>query len=166
MLRVWIDTVNERPAIVGVELWGIEPQEFMWPEPFDKPLTEAPVRAADVRLPLGEFLDSYVKMHLGFATAGRKLWGERPGVEEKIQRFEAKFKTEPHGGRQRLTDEFLTMVAEVYLKAVRSGDRKPAVAVRKALEAVGRPTSESNARTWIHQARKRLPELFTEEDEK
>jgi len=117
------------------------------------PLPKTPatvIGAEDIRLPLGRLLDAWVELHLSTARAARKLYEDVPGQEAKVQAVEARFST-PRSGRQRLTDEFLQQVTDVYNAAVGEGDRRPALRV----VAVLGPAPPETARGWIRQARKR-----------
>ena len=148
-LRVWFDHVNGRPAVVGVEMWGISPVSSPW----EMPLPETPaaaIGAEDIRLPLGRLLDGWVELHLSTARAARKLYGNVPGQEETVRTVEARFGM-PRSGRQRLTDEFLQQVTDVYNAAVSEGDRRPA---QRVAQAFG-PVAPETARGWIRQARRR-----------
>jgi hypothetical protein len=129
-LRVWFGTVNDRPAVVKVEISGDG---------------DAAVHAADCRLPLGAMLDAHVTMALSRVRASRALYGEHPG----LQKFEGR---EGLVGRPRMTDAFLKQVAEVYTAAVGAGDRKPAHAVQSQL---GPDATVATARSWIRKARVR-----------
>ncbi len=94
-LRVWFGRVGGRPAVVGLELWGVEPQDRPWgaagmtageeyamvdgrltqvaPEDRRKSaevkLPDTAIRADDVRLPLGAMLDEHVAWEAALAKA-------------------------------------------------------------------------------------------------
>lgn len=156
LLHVWIDRIDDRPAVVGVELWGIRPPVSA--SCLDAVMAlaeEAPVRASDVRLPLGAFLDDWVGTQLATGRAAQQLYGKK--IEPHVRAIETKYGAQP-GERSHLTDDFLERVAEVHAAAVRSGNRKPSLAVWRAL---GNGYSRSTARSWVHEARRRCPELFT-----
>jgi hypothetical protein len=156
-LRYWIRRIDGRPVVVGVEMWGVDPVGKSWtdglPDWAQKAhaeLPEVPVGAQDVRLPLGKFLDDWVKEQNRYAGAARQLWGELPGYEERVQRF-AESIGEKRRGRPRLSEAFLQRVTDTYNEAVRAGSRKPNVAVQRTLAAETLPT----ARGWVSEARKR-----------
>lgn len=155
LVRVWYGTAEGRPAVVGVEVWGTEPLQNPWPLDRRGHKEARRVTAANVRLPLGRWLDQWVEMGRARARASRKLYGGTPGHEETVQRFESELNVKRRG-RKPLSDDFLRQVAVVYVKEIRAGNRRPAKAVKEQLG----PTSDSNARTWIRQARLRMPELF------
>jgi hypothetical protein len=167
-LRYWVGRVDGRPSIVGIELWGVEPRQGGWklggdldldqdgrpmPEVDFTPQVDTAITAQAVRIPVGDLLDAATAQMRSYARASRKLYGSRP----ELDRYEAKL----GGGRQRLSDGFLQRVADVYLAAVRVRERSPAAAVK---EQLGAPTA-STARSWVHQARTRHPEWFTEEEQ-
>ncbi len=161
LVRVWYGTSESRPAVVGVEVWGIEPLERPWPTEWRGNREPRRITAANVRLPLGRWLDEWVEAAAGLARASRELYRGKPGHEETVQRFEAELDRKRRG-RAPLSEEFLRSVAAEWRGAVSAGSRKPAKVVNERLG----PTSDSNARTWIRQARLRMPELFeTEGDE-
>jgi hypothetical protein len=176
-LRLWFGRVEGRPAVVGVELWGIEPQHRDWlvdeavedasdmatgatvGRMASAPVPEAAaVRAEDVRLPLGRLLDAWLERQRASARASRKLWANGNGHDPRVERLERPERA-PEAktpGRPRLSDDFLRQVTKVYNDAVASGQRDPAVRVQSALGA----TTPETARSWIRQARQRgLPVL-------
>ncbi len=149
-LRVWFDHVNGRPAVVGVEMWGVGPVSSPW----ELPLPETPatvIGAEDIRLPLGRLLDAWVELHLSTARAARKLYEDVPDQEAKVRAVEARFASPRPSGRKRLTDEFLQRVTEVYNAAISEGDRAPGLRV---VEVLG-PAAPDTARGWVRQARER-----------
>jgi hypothetical protein len=144
-LRLAFGQVDGRVAVTAVELRGVAPAQ---PWPTDLPgLPDAAVRAADIRLPLGQLLDTWTALTLSRARASRTLW---PANEESVQRFERQEGVR-RSGRPSLSAEFLRQVAEVYKAAVAAGDRAPALAVGKELRA----NTPETARDWVHKARKR-----------
>jgi hypothetical protein len=157
-LRLWFGRVNGRPAVVGVEMWGVLPEEAPWvtllPDSPDTPmkadLPAAPILAEDIRLPLGALRDDWTEMHLAFARAARKLYSEAPGTKVKVRRIEERFERK-HTGRPRLSDEFLSRVTAIYNAAVSEGDRRPA---KRLIKELG-PAAPETARGWIRQARQR-----------
>lgn len=168
-LRVWFGRVDDRPAVVGVELWGVEPQQRDWLESeagdeaidvvtgkavsrdwLGYQLPDAAVRAEDVRLPLGRLLDDWLDRQRAFARASRLLWGDSPGHEARVQRFERRLEGK-RTGPPRLTDDFLQQVTDIYNGAARDGARNPAAPVQAALGA----RTPSTARSWIREARRR-----------
>jgi hypothetical protein len=150
--RLWIAPVDGRPAVVGVELWGVDPKTAVWPMLGELPeeLPDAPIRASDVRLPLGRYLDAWVEKQRASARASRALWPDVPGHEETVRKFERRLDGK-RAGRPRLSGEFLERVATVYSAAVEEGDSRPALRVQEELDAAVPET----ARGWIRQARKR-----------
>ena len=84
-LRVWFGRVNERPAVVGVELWGVEPVSQEWGAESEaarhgfEPLGTAPVRAQDVHtLRIGELLDDWLEFLRTMSRASLTLYGDTP----------------------------------------------------------------------------------------
>jgi len=152
-LRLWIGRVDGRSAVVGVELWGVDPKlvdKPAWPTELDD-LPDAAIRAADVRVPLGRFLDGWIDHRRAFARASREWFAEIPGHEETVRAFEERLQPRRPAGRPRLSDEHLGLVTAVYNAAVTEGDRAPAYRV---MEELGARTVET-ARGWVRQARKR-----------
>ena len=153
-LRVWFGRVDGRRAIVGLELWGVDPPRPL-PQWFGtEKLPDAAIRAEDVRLPLGRLLDSRVAHELSAVRMSRALWGDVPGHEETVRRFEERLGTY-RVGRPRLSDEFLEQVTAIYNAAVADGERKPAMRVLEELGPLTGTTVPETARGWIRQARKR-----------
>jgi hypothetical protein len=149
-LRVWFGSVNGRRSVVGVELWGMD----LPPLPGSLGTPEAPIRAEDVRIPLGRLLDAQVESELAMARASRALWSDVPGHEETVRRFEEHRGAE-RVGRPRLADDFLEQVTALYNQAVADGERKPAMRVLDELGPLTGTTVPETARGWIRQARKR-----------
>jgi len=162
-LRIWFGQLDGRPAVVGVEMWGCTPRRQPWPEELDalEPAAQTSVRvdketaitSAAIRLPLGRILDSWVDIQRSLMHAHRELRGNAEGQDARIDRFERRLGEQPPRGRPRLSDEFLSKVARVYIQAQQSADdfRRPAAAVQRELGANTRET----ARSWIKQARRR-----------
>lgn len=125
-LRVWLEQVDGRPAIVGLEMWGREPVSAKWAEMPGLPDAKR-IGAGDLRLvPLGHILDE--------ATA-------KPTAEVAV---------EPRPSRSRLGDEHYRQVADLYRQIVHAGGREsrsPAVAIAQRFAVA--PTT---ARTWIRRA--------------
>jgi hypothetical protein len=146
-LSLWFGRVDGRPAVVGVEMWGIEPPQG-WPLTTDLP--DSAIRAEDVRLPLGKMLDGWTELNYRYARASLALWGDLPGHKETVRTFEQRIGSK-RVGRPRLSDDFLEKVTATYNAAVREGDRRPALRVQEELGAAVAET----ARGWIRQARER-----------
>ena len=147
-LRIAFGEVDGRQAVTAVELRGVEPAH-PWPTTF-LAVSDAAVRAADIRLPLGAMLDEWIALQASRARASRALFGAVPGHEETVQSFERRSGIK-RPGRPRTPEAFLRQVAEVYETAVQNGDRAPAVRVHAELEA----RTLATARGWVRQARKR-----------
>jgi hypothetical protein len=179
-LRVWFDNLGRRPVVVGLELWGVDPQWRPWHDrqaratatgPQDDPARLEPTGlqldptavTADVvhRLRLGALLDDYVGYNRALARAALKAGANRKAVDRYVQRFDVPKKP----GRPRLRDELLQLVSDVYVAAERRGDRAPAKAVMQHLLALGhRDLKSATVRSWIHAARSRG--FFDEEKDK
>jgi hypothetical protein len=159
-LRLWVQRGGDghSPAIVGVELWGVEPIRRPWFESV-VPLPDTPQRitADDIRLPLGWMLDTWVDRKRRLARATLETWPDAPGQDKAVARYEAGL-TGPRTGRPPQPESFLRRVAAVYQRAVEDGDRAPALAVARAIRHPDRPETETlpeTARSWIKQARRR-----------
>ncbi len=140
---VWFGRVDDRPAVVRVELSAMD---------LDRP---AAIHAADVRLPLGRWLDAHVAMTRARGRASRQLYKHVPGHDKTVDAFEeqagvAAIKNVGHP-RER-TDTFYREVAAIYNAAAADGDRSPAVRVE---EQLGAGYASATARSWIRDARKR-----------
>lgn len=167
-LRISFGAVDGREAVVGVEMWGIEPPSGNWSVLDALPefgavnlddIPDTPILAADIRLRLGAILDAWVAQNLAHASAARKLWGDSANLQKFQGRFEDDRKGRPH-----LSDDFLRRVETIYNEAVTAGDRRPAVRVQQELGA----RTASTARSWIRQARRRgfdLPQPSTKADQ-
>lgn len=169
-LRLWFGKVDGRPAVVGVEMWGIEPAGPMpwndWsirstarnaddnPFAFEPapPLPDVAIGAAAIRLPLGAMLDGWTQ---GNKALGRAAiaWGAQPeAVAEAMEQFEGPKKK----GARPLPDALLRTVAHYYTEAVEAGDRSPAKAVvRRFKSDDNRSVNPATARSWIAAARRR-----------
>lgn len=152
-VRVWFGRVQGRPAVVGVEMWGVEPIQAAMPLD-SATLDDSPIRAEDIRLPLGKWLDAWTEMQYRYARASRELWGDIPGHEDRVSKFEARI-GDKRLGRPALSDEMLSRVTEVYNAAVKDGDRRPAMRVFEVLGADFGASVPETARGWVRQARKR-----------
>lgn len=148
-VRVWFANIGNRPSVVGVEMWGVEPIRRPWS---DEDLPDSAIRAVDIRLPLGRFLDDiWVPLHRNLARAASELWDKDPGQEERSAAYEVALEGR-RIGRPRLPDTFLREVADVYNDAIAAGNRAPARAVEHRL---GNGRTAATARGWIYEARKR-----------
>lgn len=165
-LRLWFGTVDEKPAVVGVEMWGVDPVRETPPWFIDVDLPDVPIGAEDIRLPLGRLRDDWVDKQRSYARASRALWGDVPPElrlpqevhEAAVQRFERRLGAPKRVGRPPLSDELLGRVTAIYNEAVTSGDRKPALRVKTDLEKAGLARADTPTKTvrgWIGQARKR-----------
>lgn len=160
-LRLWFGRVDDRPAVVGVEMWGVHPVGAPWPGPVGMEPADSPIRAEDIRLPLGKLLDAWVERQYRYARASLTLWGDVPGQAERVEKFTAPLdghSTERRVGRPALSDEMLSQVVEVYNAAVRRGDRQPAVRVFEELGPTYGAAVPETARGWVRQARRRWPD--------
>jgi hypothetical protein len=183
-VRLWFDTVAGRPAICGLEMWGSTPAVapdtwlplsfrsttakdtpaaragFVGPEEsVELALPRTAIGAKDVRLPLGAWLDDYVRWNLGIGLAALELGADEEKVVEHLQKFPNRRRGHPP-----LSDEFLREVAELWQRAVNSSDRRaPALAVAAWLEEKRGlvDVKHSTVRQWKKKAEKRFPELFT-----
>ena len=155
-LRVWFERVDGVQAIVGVELWG-RPPHGDWAAAEALPRT--PIRAADIRLPLGEMRDWWCEVQAARARAARSVWEALPdgeGVpreqhERAVETFEQRVSSKhTRRGRPPLDDAKLRAVAEVYNSAVHT--RRPTQAV---FEAFPELRTYKTAQRWVSAARKR-----------
>ena len=133
-LRLWFGIVDGHPAVTRVDLSGLD--------------ADAAIRAADIRLPLGAFLDKHVEEQQSRGNASKKLYGDSPAVKELVKLYGSK---KGRGRPSKKPDEFYEHVASIYQRAVREGDRKPA---ERVADELGDP-SPTTARVWIYRARKR-----------
>jgi hypothetical protein len=150
-LRLWVKQVEDRPAIVGVEMWGSAPVGSTGPSGalFDG-LPDTPITRKDINLALARLLDGWLVMMGSYARAARTVYADVPGQEANVTQFEQHLGIK-HAGRPRLSDEFLKTVADIYKQAVHEGDSGPALQVQLKLNAA----TVETARGWIRQARKR-----------
>lgn len=154
-LRIWFGRVDGRSAVVGVELWGMEPVTAPWP-PSTIEAPDAPIRAQDIRLPLGQLLEARIEMEYARARASRALWGHVPGHDETVRKFEDRLDSGHRpAGRPPLSDEMLRRVTDVYNAAVRIGDRAPDLRVFEELGQVFGASVPDTARGWVSRARSR-----------
>ncbi len=128
-LRLTFGLIDERPEVVGVELWAVEPPETVDPlyaRPGFSP-TEAPIRSADLRLPLRHLLEEWKARRLvtadlaarAAAMSGRPDWW--PAFQAEAIRTghlvgaKRKGRADAHG------PEHWEAVADVYLRSGTSG---------------------------------------------
>lgn len=128
-------------------------------QPSDEPeLLGTGITAAAVRLPLGRWLDEWVRTNQQLARAALRVGAN----ESKVAAFVKQFETPIRRGRPPLTDVKLRTVAEAYQDAVAAGDRAPAKAVWRQLQALGlHDIKPATVRSWVRAAR--LRGFFDEE---
>lgn len=148
-LRVWFGYPNGYPAVVGVEMWGVEPVTQPWSaedelNPRDG-LSDTAVTAQSIRIRLGELLDGWIALH-GNAAPKKQPPPEPISVGELKEEL-----AEMVRGVEKAL--FLREVALVYAAAVNAGNRRPAKAVEEwAADREGGPFSPSTVRGWIKRA--------------
>lgn len=146
-LRVWFGHPGGVPAVVGVEMWGVEPVTQPWAVdggPIQgEGMADTPITAQAVRVPLGGLLDAWVALHGNAAQP-------QPAPERATLKLrEDLLKT----ARQIEREIFLREVAGVYQTALSAGSRRPAKEVEEwAADRPGGPFSSSTVRSWIKQA--------------
>lgn len=180
-VRLWFKVVRGRPAVVGVEAWGVEPQVREWldrsrrsasrmvggelvgsgdltdSEPVEFSLPETPVTAAAIRLPLGAMVRAWVQAHRAVGRAAIRVGADRKAVRAYLASL-AGTEERRKRGRPPLPPELLRMVADIYERAGSDPDyfSTPNKLVQVELERVLRkPVSAGTVRSWVHQARNR-----------
>jgi hypothetical protein len=158
--RLWLHygEVDGHPAIVGVELWGVEPQPRPWPHQDDPHVVEVqgwdtlpdqPVTADALRgLLLGAALNAHVAYQHALARAAVNL-----GTDAEVAAAYAARFGPPKRGRPPLTDEFLRLVADAYTEAAlrpSGGDTR-----YRLSRVLRQPVSPSTVRRWVKVARER-----------
>jgi hypothetical protein len=170
-VRIWVDDVSGRQAVVGVEMWGVAPKSQVWDEKRVQPseaatsifgarfepyaLPETPITAAAIRLPLGKLLDEYVATFKTMGQAILQMEGaDADAVAALLKRFEP---PRGKGGRPRLTNEKLELIAARYREAEEAGVRAPARYVTNYLQRLyqDRTLNHDTVRSWIKTARDR-----------
>ena len=169
-LRLWVAVVHGRPAIVGVEMWGVEPQSTVWLDwsvratagspqddmgsfvPSNIPaLSPTAITASAIRLPLGAFIDGWVASNRALGRAALKVGGDPARVSAYLAALK-----DSKRGRPRLPDDLLRLVATMYATAIAAGDRAPARAVERDLKKRYKiDPKATTVRSWIKAARDR-----------
>lgn len=148
-LHLWFGFIDGRPGVVGVEMWGVDPQRSDWAT-LPEALPETVIGADDIRLKLGEQLDRWVALTLSRAQrASERTARELTGRDVKVVITDAPERRRP--GRRPLPDEFLQKVSEDYVAAVKRGVRDPSAEVGRLNGAA----NSNTARGWVRQARNR-----------
>lgn len=167
-LRVWIDRVNGRLGVVGVELWGVEPELQPWQErtvpkepgasvfglgaPAD-PLPEKAVTAAAVRLKLGAILNDWVAANKALAKAALKMGASRRDVAALRRSLD-----KPKPGRPRLSETLLRMVADEHQRALLVAPNAPTREVQHRLlkdPHLHLDVNVNTIRSWVKAAKDR-----------
>lgn len=160
-LRVWVQTISGRPAIVGVEMWGVEPPKRVQWDPLpsledglpESAFPGVPITSKRIRVPLGKILDDWVGLILGIADEQVK-WTD-PGQQIRVDLLTEEI-TRKDTGRAALTDDFLQFVATAYLEAQSAGSRHPTKDVGFAVEReMGIFGAGSTPHSWVKAARDR-----------
>lgn len=159
-VRLWFGRVAGRPQVVGVEMWGVEPQSRPWPHLVDPEheaqlgypsLVEVGITAEAVRLPLRKLLQDWAQDHRAFARAALRAGADA----DTVSAFVSGLGPAPRG-RPPLSDELLGVVAHVYVDACEAARYDPAKATGIHLAKVlGREVKPSTVRRWIALARSR-----------
>jgi hypothetical protein len=159
-VRVGYGHIGTRPAIVAIELWGIEPVQRPWPhQPFVagegaweawEALSDQQVDTKALRkLPLGALLGRYIAQQHNRA----RRW-QRRGIDPNvIAAYEEQFPTpKPGRGRRPKSDESLQVVADAYLRAKATRGMTIHYAVERA---VGHRVKPGTVQRWVTMARDR-----------
>lgn len=160
-LRLWTGQVEGRLAVVGVELWGVDPQDAVWPQQVDpelaartgwQALREVGITAEAIRLPIRRMLQQYVDQYRALARAASRM----SGADQQAVAAYLKGLGPARRGRPSLPDELLQLVAQLYTEALADGRFDPAKAVGLHLSnLMRRELSPSTVRRWIAAARER-----------
>ena len=145
-LRYWVGYPGGRPAVVGVEMWGVDPKRLAW-DGDREGLPDVPVTAAAIRLPLGKMLDDWLSVMGNLAQSSIELWGDEPGQRMAAESYIANLEAKPKRG-----PEFLEAVARVYLAARDAGSRRPNRAVEEWARLEGIERDSKTIRGWVYQA--------------
>ena len=169
-VRLWLDILKGRPSIVGVEIWGIEPQIKVWDDitirgnarslqddifsfsPSGISFAPTAITAKAARLPLGRLLDDWLKGKQALGRAAMAVGADPEKVQELLKDFDR-----PKPGRPPHRPELLRLIGEWYQQAESAGDRAPAKAVHRQLAKFlkRRDLKASTVRSWIKAARDR-----------
>jgi hypothetical protein len=165
-LRLWYGDVGGRPAVIGVELWGVEPKQPAWPHQVDPEvaamqgwdaLKDTPVTAEAVRLPLGRLLRQHVAEGQARGEVARKGLA-RLGIPKAKRRDVAAYLKQfgpLKPGRPPLPEEFFRMVAEIWREAAAAGGHPTKAVQYRLSQVLGRDVPPSTARRWVMEARNR-----------
>jgi hypothetical protein len=163
-IRLWYRDVDSRPAIVGVELWGVEPVSLPWWErtlpkepgasifeqgPPAEPLPDVQIKASDVRLPLGHMLDDLVKRYRALGRAALTMGADPKAVGGYLRQIGQRRPGRP----PIITREQIGLVADLYKKALAAGLRHPDQWVGVQLQLMGVDISASAVRHRVAKAR-------------
>jgi hypothetical protein len=171
-VRLWYRDVDGRPAIVGLEMWGVEPvlKVPWWDSGYLAPSRDAPervrsgifeqappaaslpdvqIKASDVRLPLGKLLDELAKKYRALGRAALTMGADPEAVDNYLQQI-----GERRPGRPPIiTREQIGLVADLYKKALTAGLRYPDQWVEGQLQLIGVDISASAVRHRVAKAR-------------
>lgn len=170
-VRLTIGVIDDRPAVVGVEIWGVDPsvvdrQLGARGRRRIKQTAIAPITATGVRLPLRKLLEKWIALQQQRARSVPELRFAaevlQPGQPEaaatfakladRIDAIAARLPRRRRGHPPTLDLAHFKTVADLYDAALRSGSSHPRKDVAKAMHA-----NESTAAKWI--ARCRTPEV-------
>jgi hypothetical protein len=166
-VRLTMARIDGRPEVVGVEMWGIDPDSSeippswrrrdFWPENAEP----TAITATKLRLPLGRMFEDWRKRAITTAThiieqgdhypdTEIQPWSKwRPEAEAILATTSAKTRA---GRPKKWGDDHYREVAAVYTEAIRNGEASANAVARHW----GLPLSEGGARRavkWISRAR-------------
>lgn len=185
-LRLWFATVSGKPAVVGLEMWGIDPDQpsvaqsraqadRAWADrgrrltlegdveivPLPQP-PDTPIRSRDIRLPLDQLLQTDARHQRAILRAYQRLTPDL-GLEDREPERQARLAEllasapKPQRGRRPLPEPLLRRVLEIYHDAESEARRDPAKAVQYRLsDELQRDLKPSTVRSWIRIAKDRL----------
>jgi hypothetical protein len=156
ILRLAFGIVGDRPGVVGVELYAVDPAKIKkaalgWPQLGKQPVGAEAITTAGARIPLAEKLTEY----LASTEYSDRIISQAPSFPEKLRkaaRDRLRLLEDPvawHGpGRPaQYGREHWEQVAQIYTEALRAGE-SPTTAVQ--IKAV---VSQATARKWVARAR-------------
>jgi hypothetical protein len=168
-VRLTMARIDGRPEVVGVEMWGIDPNSpeippswrqrdtpGFWPEDAEP----TAITSTELRLPLGRMFEDWRKETISTAThiieqgdhepdTDIQPWSKwRPEAEAVLETTTAKTRA---GRPKKWGDDHYREVAAVYTKAIRNGEASAKTVARRW--DLPLPEGTRTAVKWISRAR-------------
>lgn len=167
-LRLWVAELDGRPAVVRLEMWGVDVDPDLRLEADRAYLLEGAsvggspdvaITSSTIRLPLDQMLQEAVLMDRARMRALQRMqppedWSEDREAARQAALAEAVSRLpKPRRGPHPLPDDLLRRVADIYREAVSEARRDPAKVVQYRLsDEMRRELKASTVRSWVRVA--------------